>query len=129
MRLGFGGAYDPNRFERVSTLVAAYIQRSQGEFDEAHPPPPATKSWLARRLALVEACTLGEGAGQAAPRYLQVYIDDFTCVAPADRVQTPPELEQVGIEAVHTRAGGGEPAAPGTRVYVHAQLAVAGLAA
>eukprot|EP00965_Chrysotila_dentata_P181278 5983903-Pleurochrysis_carterae.AAC.1 len=60
---------------------------------------------------------------------MQVYIDDFTGVAPADPVRTPRGLEERVIEEVHTRAGGGEPAAVGTRVYVHAQLAVAGLAA
>eukprot|EP00965_Chrysotila_dentata_P087326 2883497-Pleurochrysis_carterae.AAC.1 len=63
------------------------------------------------------------GAAQRAPRYLQVYIDDFTGAALADEVAPPPELARVIIDAVHTRAGGGEPAAPTTRAYVHAQLA------
>eukprot|EP00965_Chrysotila_dentata_P045123 1498898-Pleurochrysis_carterae.AAC.3 len=71
----------------------------------------------------------GAVGDQAAPMYLQVYIDDFTGVVPANPLQTPQGLEVEVIVAVHTRAGGGKPAAAGTKVYVHAQLAVAGLAA
>eukprot|EP00965_Chrysotila_dentata_P057712 1913571-Pleurochrysis_carterae.AAC.1 len=34
-RLGFGGAYAPNRFERISTLVAAAVQAAQARFNAA----------------------------------------------------------------------------------------------
>ena len=37
-RLGFGGAFAPNRFERVSLLVAALTQRMQAAFDLQQPP-------------------------------------------------------------------------------------------
>eukprot|EP00965_Chrysotila_dentata_P045122 1498898-Pleurochrysis_carterae.AAC.2 len=43
MWLGFGGAYAPNRFELVSTLVAASIQEAQRKFAAAQPPPTATR--------------------------------------------------------------------------------------
>eukprot|EP00965_Chrysotila_dentata_P050852 1686492-Pleurochrysis_carterae.AAC.1 len=55
--------------------------------------------------------------------------NDFTGVALADPVPTPAELEAIAIDPVHTVAGGGTPAAPGTRAHVHAQIAVQGLAA
>lgn len=42
-RLGFGGAYAVNRFERVTTLVAAHMQARQSAFDEAQPPPYSTQ--------------------------------------------------------------------------------------
>eukprot|EP00965_Chrysotila_dentata_P092201 3043627-Pleurochrysis_carterae.AAC.1 len=37
--MSFGGAFAPNRFERVSTLVAAWIPRKQAAFDASRPPP------------------------------------------------------------------------------------------
>eukprot|EP00965_Chrysotila_dentata_P095392 3153330-Pleurochrysis_carterae.AAC.1 len=68
------------------------------------------------------------GREHAQPRYLQVYIDDFTGVALSDAVPTPAEARGTHIDPVHTRAGGGTPADAGTRAYAHAQLAVVGLA-
>eukprot|EP00965_Chrysotila_dentata_P108217 3574445-Pleurochrysis_carterae.AAC.1 len=45
-RMGFGGTYAPNRFERVSTLVAAWVQRKQAQFDEQQPPAGhAVRAW------------------------------------------------------------------------------------
>ena len=55
-RMGFGGAYAPNRFERVSLMSAAFIQAAQAEFDEAQPLPPchiqrcASASWFAFKV-------------------------------------------------------------------------------
>eukprot|EP00965_Chrysotila_dentata_P159528 5270080-Pleurochrysis_carterae.AAC.1 len=44
---------------------------------------------------------------QAHPRYLEVYIDDFTGVALTDRVPIPEALQHTHIDPVHTRARGG----------------------
>eukprot|EP00965_Chrysotila_dentata_P083297 2748173-Pleurochrysis_carterae.AAC.1 len=63
------------------------------------------------------------GAEQSAPRYVQVYIDDFTGVALDDPVTPPACVADVEIQPVHTEASGGTPAPPGTRAHVHAQLA------
>eukprot|EP00965_Chrysotila_dentata_P072361 2391269-Pleurochrysis_carterae.AAC.1 len=79
--MGFGGAFAPNRFEHVSRLVAAWVQRKQGAFDATQPLPTATRRWVERRAAAQRAGALKEGAEQLAPRYLQVYIDDFTGVS------------------------------------------------
>jgi hypothetical protein len=48
---GFGGAYGPNRFERIATMMSAYILRCIAEFD-ATAPPPRVAEWAAERSAL-----------------------------------------------------------------------------
>eukprot|EP00965_Chrysotila_dentata_P090914 3000296-Pleurochrysis_carterae.AAC.1 len=126
-RMGFGGAYAPNRFERISTLGAAWVQRKQRLFDEQQPPPPAARRWAERRARAQRLGGLVGAGDQTAPRYVQVYIDDFTGVALDDVVVPPEGVDDVHIDPVHTRAGGGTPAPPGTRAHVHAQLAVLGL--
>ena len=127
-RLGFGGAYAPNRFERVSTLCAAYVQRLQSDFDATQPPPAHARRWTEARAAAQQRGELPAGRAQREPRHLQVYIDDFCGSALNDAVTPPPSVSGVTIDPVNTSAVGGTPAAPGTRVHVHAQLAVVGLA-
>eukprot|EP00965_Chrysotila_dentata_P118980 3933825-Pleurochrysis_carterae.AAC.1 len=66
--MGFGGAFAANRFERLSTLVAAWAQRRQAQCDEKQPPPKAAARWVrARQWAGVQGATRG-----GEPRYLQV---------------------------------------------------------
>eukprot|EP00965_Chrysotila_dentata_P112150 3707667-Pleurochrysis_carterae.AAC.1 len=69
-RMGFGGAFAPNRFERVSTLVAAWAQRRQAHFDEAQPSPAAAQEWAAERTACQRGGALGGGPEQLEPRFL-----------------------------------------------------------
>ena len=128
-RLGFGGAYAPNRFERVSTLCAAYVQRLQAEFDATQPPPAHVERWVQARAEAQRRGELPGGEAQRAPRHLQVYIDDFCGTALDDTVVPPASVSSVTIDPTNTSGTGGTPAAPGTRVHVHAQLAVVGLAA
>eukprot|EP00965_Chrysotila_dentata_P157400 5200231-Pleurochrysis_carterae.AAC.1 len=126
--MGFGGAFAPNSFERISTLAAAWVQRKQAAFNATQPLPAGAQRWAEARAAAQRAGTLQGGAEQTAPRYLQVYIDDFTGVALTDTVAPPAEVMTVHIDPVHTAAGDGTPARPNSRVHVHAQLAVLGLA-
>ena len=127
-RLGFGGAYAPNRFERVSTLCAAYVQHLQGDFDAAQPPPAHVQRWSQARAAAQRRGELPDGRAQREPRHLQVYIDDFCGTALNDTVTPPASVRGVTIDPSNTSGTGGRPAAPGSRVHVHAQLAVVGLA-
>ena len=126
-RLGFGGAFAPNRFERISTLVAAHVQAKQAAFDASQPQLGAVSRWASERQALQAQGELPGGEAQLAPRHLQVYIDDFMGTALDDVVETPPEVAGIVIDARQVRSEGGVPADPGTRVYVHAQLTVLGL--
>ena len=126
-RMGFGGAFAPNRFERVSTFVAAYGQHLQAEFDAQQPPPACAQRWAADRRALQAAGELPAGEAQAAPRYLQVFIDDFTGCAADDPVVPPPSVAAVDIGTDHMLAAGCTPPPRTSRVFVHAQLVVLAL--
>eukprot|EP00965_Chrysotila_dentata_P118148 3905073-Pleurochrysis_carterae.AAC.1 len=75
-----------------------------------------------------DAGALPGGERHTAPRYIQVYIDDFAGVSLDDTVQPPACVAHIVIDLAHTSATGGTPAPPGTRAHVHAQLAVLGLA-
>eukprot|EP00965_Chrysotila_dentata_P155230 5128774-Pleurochrysis_carterae.AAC.1 len=69
--MGFGGAFAPNRFESISTLVAAWAQRRQASFDAAQPPPRAAQGGAAERAACQRRGVLGGGPEQLEPRFLQ----------------------------------------------------------
>ena len=131
-RLGFGGAFAPNRFQRISTLVAAHIQSLHAAFDATQPLPPTAALWVAERTArqlrgeLPPCGHLGIGS-HLSPRYLQVYVDDFNGAALLDLVETPPAVADIIIHPALSLANGASHAPAGTRVHVHAQLAVRGL--
>ena len=131
-RLGFGGAFAPNRFQRISTMVAAHIQTLHAAFDTTQPLPSAAILWAAERSARQRRGELPpcgpRGVGsQLAPRYLQVYVDDFNGSALLDAVAVPPSVADIFIEPAPSSTDGAIHAPPGTRVHVHAQLAVRGL--
>ena len=126
-RMGFGGAFAPNRLERVSTFVAAYAQHLQAGFDAQQPPPLCAQRWAADRRALQAAGRLPSGGAQLSPRYLQVFIDDFTGCAATDRVVPPAEVAGVDIGTAHMQAAGCRPPSSDTRAFVHAQLVVLAL--
>lgn len=126
-RLGFGGAYAPNRFERLSTLVAAHVQAKQSAFDAQQPAPRDAALWAAERRRRQERGDLPDHPSQLSPSYRQVYIDDLSGGALDDAVEPPAEVADIIIDPQQIRSEGGVPAAPRSRVYVHAQLAVQGL--
>ena len=126
-RLGFGGAFAPNRFERVSTLVAAHIQALQLAFDATQTPPHSVALWAAERRAAQARGELPVSADQLSPSHRQVYIDDFTGSALDYLVSTPSSVAGIDIGPQQILSEGGVPAVPGSCVYVHAQLAVRGL--
>ena len=43
IRVGFGGAMSPRRFQSVSVIVARLARAWQREFDANHPPPAAVR--------------------------------------------------------------------------------------
>ena len=135
-RLAFGGAYSPNRFERISTLVAAHVQAAHAEFDLQHPYPPSAQRWAAERKAAQARGELEAGEGQLNPRHLQVFIDDFTGTALDDVVTDSrgaavvvwdAQGKPIVLDPTPTAAAGGTPAHPSSRVYAHACLTVLGL--
>ena len=69
-RMGFGGAFAPNRFERFSTLVAAYAQHLHTSFDAEQPPPECVQLFTAHRVALQRTGRLPPGSGQRHAKFL-----------------------------------------------------------
>ena len=154
-RMGFGGAFGPNRFQRTSLFACAYIQRLQAEFDADQPPPAATQAWCDERRRLQRIGELPPGFAHALAMYLQSFIDDFTGVALNDRVVVPAWISDeerafalarwppgkldaaleagalhmvgVGYPTAQMVASGCVPSAPDSRVGVHARLAAIGL--
>ena len=124
MRLGFGGAFAVNRFERVSTLIAAYAQHLHAEFDAAQPPPAEVQQWTSDRRALQAQGKLPPGEAQLHPRYIQVFIDDLTGAAGCDRVVPPPSVAGIAFDDVAAAALGCVPAPADSRLRVHGQLTV-----
>ena len=126
-RLGFGGAFAPNRFERISTLVAAYAQLLHAQLDREQPPPPPTMAWSNERRSLQRQGRLPPGEAQANPRYLQVYMDDFTGAAGNDPVVPPASVQEIRMDPAGMAAMGCNPAPPHSRVMTHARLTVLAL--
>ena len=126
-RLGFGGAFAPNRFERISTLVAAHIQGKLAAFDAGQPTLPSVRRWSAVRRSLQAEGRLPPCPAQLHPRYIQVYIDDFAGAALDDPVGLVSGADDIVLDPRQVASEGGSPAALGTRIYAHAQLAVLGL--
>ena len=149
-RMGFGGAYAPNRFERVSLLVSAHVQAKQRAFDATQPLPACTERWRrVRAIALRDGelrthagapcagATLSDDAGerlvalwrdaQLEPMHLQCFIDDFNGTALDDEVRVPTEVAHVRIDPGVLRALGGVPASETSRAHVHARLTVLGM--
>jgi hypothetical protein len=126
-RMGFGGAFAPNRFERISTLVAAFAQHLQAEFDSTQPLPALAQAFVEERRALQRLGKLPPGEAQCHPRFLQVFMDDFTGAATSDEVTPPASIAHILVENEHMIAAGCTPAPTSSRVHVHARLTILAL--
>ena len=121
----FGGSHASNRFERITTLLGAYIVSVQSAFDASQPYPADVQRGIERRRRLQEEGRLPSGGEQLAPRYLHRCTSTITTGrALNDVVRTPDDVAAVRLPSEPTVQGGRVPARPNTRVYVHAQIAV-----
>ena len=123
-RMGFGGAFAPNRFQRTSEFVVAYARALQAEFDRQHPMPPSAQRWRHDREQLQQAGGLPQAADQGSPTFLQSYIDDLTGCCPDDIVGVPDWLSHIQLPEEQMRAAGCTPAPADSRVAVHARIAI-----
>ena len=126
-RVGFGGAFAPNRFERVSLMAAALAQQAQAAFDATQPLPACAQRWVAERRALQESGDLPTDEAQRSPTHIQAFIDDINGVALDDPVTVPDAVKHIRVDPSTTRAAGGVPAEEGCRAHVHARLCILAL--
>ena len=124
-RMGFGGAFAPNRFERITLLLGAWIERSVQRFDDEHPYPRRLQLWSAFRRRLQGVGALPMQAAQSAPRHWHVYIDDYGRAATTDFVGTSHEFASVSVAETATVLAGGVAAPRGARAWAHAQITIA----
>ena len=121
----FGGAYMPQRFERLTCFALALARSEQDAFDRSHPYPPGVQAWAAERERAQCAGALPGGADQTRPAYSHVYLDDVAGAALNDSVPVPPKLRHIPIGELATRSLGGEPSAFDSRAAVHLRIAIA----
>ena len=121
-RLGTGGAWSPNKFQRISTIIMAWAQRERRDFDREFPPPLPVRLWGMSRANSQIRGDLPPGEEQTEPAYCHVYIDDNAGSALNDRVPTPPYLQGIKIDPKPTQALGGEFPEADSRVLVHAKI-------
>ena len=67
MRMVFGGASWPNRFERVSLLDCAWVAECQRAFDRQHPLPSSVERWAEARRGMQSRGSLPDGDSQLWP--------------------------------------------------------------
>ena len=124
LRMVFGGASWPNRFERISLLDSAWVQQCQREFDEQCPVPAEARLWACMRRGLQRRGELPPGEAQVWPAGLEPYIDDLSGRALLDEVSVPGYLQHIEIGEAQTRAIGCRPAPCDSRLAVHCRIAV-----
>ena len=132
IRVGFGGAMSPRRFQSVSVIVTAYAKLLQARFDEAHPPPTAVRRWRRARRELQDSGRLLDGADQATPSVAGVYIDDMAGGCCDDDVRLPELLHgvrtaDVDLGELSAFAAGGKPLRRNSRPAAHCILAIAAI--
>ena len=119
IRVGFGGAMSPRRFQSVSVIITTLARRWQREFDEQHPPPEAVLRWRRARQRLQRAGSLPPGDDQLAAAIAGVYIDDLAGGCCDDDVPMPDTWQGMSTAGVNL----GAPAAFG-RDVTHSGLGV-----
>lgn len=124
MRMVFGRASWRNRFERISLLDSAWLQRCQREFDEVNSLPVEACRSVAIRHDLQRRRVLKDGAAQVRPAGMEPYIDDLSGRALLDDVVMPDHLRGIDIGAGQMEAIGCRAAPESSRLSVHGKIAV-----
>ena len=134
IRVGFGGAMSPRRFQSVSVIITALARAWQRDFDRRHPPPEAIRRWVRARRQLQRDGALPPGEDHTTPAVAGVYIDDLAGGCCDDTVPMPATChgtQTAGIDLGELAAFalGGKPLRRDSRPAVHCVLAIAAIRA
>ena len=132
VRVGFGGAMSPQRFQGVAVVLTLLARKRQAEFDALNPYPPAIQGWQAFRRQLQCAGLLPAGPEQVSPTTSGPYIDDIGGGCPNDSVAMPASLYGVDTASVSlgelaARANGGEPLRRDSRGAAHCIIVISAI--
>ena len=130
VRVGFGGAMSPRRFQSVSVIVTALAKLRQREFDALHPLPAAVRAWCRARVSRQRAGLLPDGTDQVTPAVAGVYLDDLAGGCVDDAVPMPAiwrgmVTASVDLNALTAVSVGGKPLRRDSRPAVHCVIAIA----
>ena len=134
IRVGFGGAMAPRRFQSVSVIVTALARKRQAEFDALHPFLPEVAAWVQARRELQRRGELPSDAEQCRPDTAGVYIDDGAGCCCNDHVTLPARLygvdtASIDLGAISTVANGGEPLERNSRPAAHCIILIGAIRA
>ena len=134
VRVGFGGAMSPRRFQSVSVVITALARAWQRDFDRRNPPPNAVGRWERARRQLQRDGALPPGTDQATPAVSGVYIDDLAGGCCDDDVPMPATCHgmptaDVDLGELAAFALGGKPLRRNSRPAVHCVTAIAAIRA
>ena len=134
VRVGFGGAMSPRRFQSVSVIITTLARAWQRDFDRRHPPPQAIRDWVLARRRLQRDGLLPPGADQTTPAAAGVYIDDLAGGCCDDAVPMPATYQGMptaGIDLGELAAFalGGKPLRRDSRPAVYCVIAIAAIRA
>lgn len=91
MRVVFGGASWRNRFERISLLDCAWVEKCQRAFDAQQQPfPQSVARWAESRARMQSQGVLPDGHVQLWRAVIETYIDDLSGQVLLDRAVVPP---------------------------------------
>jgi len=124
IRVGFGGAMSPRRFQSVSVIVTALARKRQAEFDALHPFPPEVEAWIEYRRDRQRRGLLPSGLEQCRPDTAGVYIDDGAGCCCNDRIVLPARLygvdtTSIDLGAISAVANQGSPLERDSRPAAH----------
>ena len=132
IRVGFGGAMSPRRFQSVSVIITALARKRQAQFDRLHPLPPEVQLWCVGRQELQRAGLLPAGPEHCRPDAAGVYIDDGAGCCCNDAVAMPDDLYGVDTTAIQLGdlsavANGGRPLARDSRGAAHCVIFISAI--
>ena len=134
VRVGFGGAMSPRRFQSVSVIITAYAKLLQERFDADHPLPPEVAAWQRARRELQRRGELPARSDQLGPGAVGVYLDDLAGGCCDDEVAVPAVLHGVDTASIDLGelsafAAGGQPLRRSSRAAAHCFCAIAAVRA